>query len=274
VGRVTTRLLGLLLLLGLGLACGSASAPPANNAPGTAAVAEPAASVTPDIELLATDATAAPGSDEVPRMRLAFRLADGSRRPIDGQALAYVPFRDGVALVDEHRQLVLVDPAGARRVLARESGAPPARGAKGELVYVARYDLGADLHVLDAAGRDRVLARGLVSAGLLAPQSDGRVLFVGAGNGGVAGVWLAAADVPVRCLTNCELTTGGQPGLPGFVPLPSTAEGLRIRGDAAVWQDADGNAQQASLQGSSASTPRVAGDQPGRRSGATQGGAP
>jgi hypothetical protein len=207
-------------------------------------------------------------------MRLAFRYADGSRRPIDGQALAYVPFRDGVALVDEARQLVLVDPAGARRVLARESGAPPARGAKGELVYVARDDLGSDLHVLDVAGRDRVLARGLVSAGLLAPQPDGRVLFVGAGNAGVAGVWLAATDAAVRCLTNCELTTGAQHGLRGFVPLPSTAEGLRIRGEAAVWADAEGNEQQVSLRAASPDAPLVPGDRPGPRSGATQGGEP
>lgn len=272
--RVTMRTFWLSVSFGLGLACGSGGAPPANNGSGSGT---PGASAAPEIEVLATNANAPPGSDAVPHMRLAFRYADGSRRPIDGQALAYVPFRDGVALVDERRQLVLVAPGGARRVLARESGAPPALGTAGELVYVARYDLSSDLHVLDVAGRDRVLARGLASAGLLAPQPDGRVLLVGAQNGGVAGVWLAAIDAPVRCLTNCAFTTGAQDGWPGFVPLPSTAEGLRIRGELATWQDSDGTSQQAPLRGPSASEPPAATDPPepaGPRPGATRGGAP
>ena len=272
------RWLGLLIALGLGLACGSASAPPANNANGSAegelAAAEPAAAAAPEVEVLSTDVTAPPGSDAVPHMRLAFRYPDGSRRPIEGQALAYVPFRDGVALVDERRQLVLVSPGGARRVLARESGAPPALGASGQLVYVARYDLGSDLHVLDVAGRDQVLARGLASAGVLAPQPDGRVLLVGARNSGVAGVWLAAIDAPVRCLTNCALTTGAKDGWPGLVPLPSTAEGLRIRGEVVTWQDAEGTSQQAPLSGPSASEPPAATEPRGPLSGATRGGAP
>jgi hypothetical protein len=267
------RSLGLLWLLGPGLACGSTSAPPANNGSGTLGAAEQT-NAAPQIIVLETDANAPPGSDGAPHMRLAFRYADGSRRPIDGRALAYVPFRDGVALVDERRQLVLVSPGGARRVLARESGAPPALGPAGELVYVARYDVSSELHVLDVAGRDRVIARGLASAGLLAPQPDGRVLFVGAQNGGVAGVWLGDADAPVRCLTNCAFTTGASDGWPGFVALPSTAEGLRIRGDAVVWRDADGNEQSAPLRGANATEPLPATDQPGPRSGATRGGAP
>ena len=250
--------LGAVLLLG----CGSASTPPTAEAPAPVAAAARAESAPPEIEVLASDADAPPGSDAVPRSRLAFRMADGSRRPIDGQALAYVPFRDGVALIDERRQLVLVSPSGSRRVLVRESGAPPALGPAGELVYVARDDVSSDVHALDVAGNSRWLARGLASAGLLAPQRDGRVLFLGARHGGVAGVWLAGDGAEARCLTNCELRTAdGDPARaepwPGFIPPPSTAEGLRVRGDRAEWEAADGSRRSVSLRGASPSLPTV-----------------
>jgi hypothetical protein len=178
------------------------------------------------IRVVAVEDDAPQGGDGAPRMTLAFQLADGTERVIEGQANAYARFRDGVALVDRARRLVFVTADGARRVLAQQSGAPPVQGPRGELAYVARYGLVAELHLLSEDGRNRIAASGLADAGTLLPQRDGSVLFVGARPGGVAGVWRASADgQPARCLTNCELRTGTDWG-DRFVPLPTDAAAM------------------------------------------------
>jgi hypothetical protein len=135
-----------------------------------------------------------------------------------------------VALIDTARRLVLVAPDGSRRVLAREAGAPPVSGHAGELFYVARYGVSAEVHRLQADGSDRVLADGLSNAGVLTPERDGALLFVGARNGGVAGIWRvdtqSLASSAAHCLTNCELQTGAPWGN-AYQPPPGSQEALR-----------------------------------------------
>jgi hypothetical protein len=186
------------------------------------------------IRVVAVEDDAPQGGDGAPRMTLAFELADGTERAIEGQATAYARFRDGVALVDRERRLVLVTADGARRVLAQQSGAPPVQGPGGELAYVARYGLVAELHVLRPDGRDRIVASGLADAGTLVPQRDGSVLFVGARPGGVAGVWRASAEgqTDARCLTNCELRTGTD-WSDRFVALPTDAAAMQRQAEQA-----------------------------------------
>jgi hypothetical protein len=139
---------------------------------------------------------------------------------------------------------VLVSPRGARRVLATTAVAPPVRGPAGELLYVARYGLSAELHVLRVDGQDRVIASGFASAGVLAPQVDGRVLFVAARSGGVAGLWIADAG-GARCLTNCEL--GRAPWGDAFVPLPGDRHAIRVEQDSVRWQAFDGSLHELDL---------------------------
>ncbi len=161
----------------------------------------------PEVIVLSRHDAAPPGSDAAPWETLAFRYADGAQRAIEGEALSHTAFRDGVALVDRARQLVLVSPDGSRRVLAQQAGASPVRNSLGALLYVARYGGVAEVHALSIEGRDRVIADGLSNAGLLTPLANNAVLFIGARNGGVAGMWLAD-DRGARCLSNCELKTG------------------------------------------------------------------
>jgi hypothetical protein len=212
------------------LALGGCAEPRSSGQPRAAEATQVTAPASPvrAIKVLAVEDDTPPGGDGAPRMTLAFELTDGTRVPIEAEATAYARYRQGVALVDRQRRLVLVTPDGAQRVLARQSGAPPVRGPSGALVYVARYDLVAEVHVLGVDGRDRIVATGLAAAGTLTPQRDGSLVFVGARAGGVAGVWRASQDGrPAQCLTNCELRTGVDWG-DGFVPLPrDEAELLR-----------------------------------------------
>jgi hypothetical protein len=228
-------------LLAAVVACGQAPRVPRTAAESPAVAAQPAS----QIEVLGVRDDTPAGGDGQPRMSLAFRYADGRRVPIEGEATAYAPFRDGVALVDTQKQLVLVARDGARSVLARVAGAPPVRAPGGELVYVARHDLVAEVHVLDAGGRDRVVASGLADAGVLAPQPDGRLFFVAARNGGVAGVWLAERGA-ARCLTNCELETG-TPWGDKFVPLPTGADAIRASAGRVEWDASDGSRRSVAL---------------------------
>jgi hypothetical protein len=187
------------------------------------------------------------GSDTPPRFSLALRGADGSRLPLESRALAHVTFGEGIALIDAEHRLITISSDGARRVLAEEAGAPPARGSRGELLYVAQRDLGAEVHALEPGGADRVLATGLASAGLLAPQADGTILFVGARNGGVAGLWCISGGAN-RCLTNCDLKTG-EPWGDRFVPVPGAAAALEVVGERVEWNAYDGKRYGTALQG-------------------------
>jgi hypothetical protein len=114
-------------------------------------------------------------------------------------------------------------------------------------LYVAQKDAGAEVHVLDADGADRVLTTGLASAGLLAPQPDGTIFFVGARNGGVAGLWSISAG-KTRCLTNCDLRTG-QPWGDRFVPPPGDTAAISVAGQRVEWDAYDGRRYGAQLRG-------------------------
>jgi hypothetical protein len=207
-----------------------------------------ASSEVPVIEVVAVHDDAPAGGDGAPRLTLAFLYRDGTRIPIEGEATSYVPFRRGVALVDTEHRLVLSTPEGARSVLALDAGAPPARGPRGELVYVARHDLEVEVHVLDEDGRDRVVARELGSAGMLAPQADGRLFFIATPRGGgVAGLWLTErGQSAARCLTNCELETGA-PLDDRFVPLPEDAHAISASTDRVEWNASDGTRRSVAL---------------------------
>jgi len=199
----------------LATACASASPQqPAANRGTPVVVATPLHNETP------------PGSDAVPMYQLAFEYSDGTRVPIAEPASAYAPFRDGVALIDGKRRLLLISPDGSLRPLAASTATTPVPGPSGELYYVALYGEIAELHRLTAEGRDRVIARETSSVGLIAPQADAGVLFVGARNGGVAGIWRVAPGASrASCVTNCDLKTG-EPWGDAFVAPPGTREEL------------------------------------------------
>jgi hypothetical protein len=191
-----------------------------------------------------------PGSDAVPRSRVAFRMPDGSLRPVDREAIAFVPrFGAGAALVDPERRLYEVTPDGQRRMLAAgASGSLAVSPGEDLLAYaVTRGALG-ELRVHDGT-EERTLARGLASAGALGFADGGaRLFFVGGRPGGVAGVWTATTDGDARCLTNCELRTG-EPWQDRFVPLPASALAFEPERDAVAWTDADGARHRAPLAG-------------------------
>jgi hypothetical protein len=222
-------------------------APPKTTPQAAAPNGATAATAAPTVEVVAAKHVAPRGGDGAPRLTLAFRFADGTRTQI-GEATAYAPFRQGVALIDLQGRLVLVAPDGARSVLALDAGAPPARGPRGELAYVARRELTAEVHVLGEDGRDRIVASELGSAGVLAPQQDGRLFFVATRRGGgIAGLWLAdAAPGAARCLTNCELTTGA-PLDDRFVPLPREASAIHASQDRVEWDATDGTRRSVAL---------------------------
>lgn len=189
-----------------------------------------------------------PGSDAVPRVRVAFRMPNGALRPVDREAIAFVPrFADGAALVDPERRLHAVRPDGSRRMLA--SGATGSLAASPDgarLAYVVARGVLGELRTHDGR-RERTLARGLASAGALRFAADGaRLFFVGGRPGGVAGVWTSAVEGEARCLTNCALRTGA-PWRGRFVPLPASAEALVPARGAVAWTDADGTAHRVAL---------------------------
>lgn len=201
-------------LLASSLGCGGTVQEPRPPAGRPALVATP----------LAIDAPAV--NDAPPQWSLAFEYPDGTRTPIADRAVAYAPFRDGVALIDSERRLYLISPDGSRRMLTSTSATTPVPGPSGELYYVALYGAVAELHELSAAGRDEVIARELSSIALISPEADGSVLLLGAKNGGVAGVWrVAPGEHTASCITNCELVTGQAWG-DRFVAPPGTAEEL------------------------------------------------
>jgi hypothetical protein len=206
----------------------------------------------PSIEVVGRRNDVPTGADGAPKLTLAFRSANGKRIPIEGEVTSFAPFRDGVAVVDLQNRLLLITPDGTRRVLARSSGAPPVRGPRGELAYVSCYDVAAEVHLLQEAGTDRIVATGLASAGLLTPQPDGRLVFIGARNGGIAGVWVAGDESGARCLTNCDLQTGTPLG-DSFIPLPESSQAIQVSGTRVQWRASDGTTRSVTLDGVSRS---------------------
>jgi hypothetical protein len=203
-----------------------------------------------DLEVVAEpDHAPAGGNDAPPRYSVLLHGSNGARLSVESRVLAHVAYGGGIALIDPERRLIAVSGDGVRRVLAEEAGAPPARGSSGELLYVAQRNLNAEVHALEPGGTDRVIATGLAGAGMLAPQADGTIFFVGARNGGVAGagLWRISGDSS-RCLTNCDLETG-KPWGDLFVPPPGEAAAIEVVGERVEWDAHDGKRYSASLRG-------------------------
>lgn len=195
------------------------------------------------VEVVSTRNPVPAGGDGAPRSTLALVRRDGSRLLLDQEAVAFAPFRDGVALVNPDGQLWLVAGDGAKRVLAERSAGTPVRAPTGELIYGERHGEAVAVHSLGARGGDRVLARLVGSVGLFAPLSDGRLIFVGTQHGGIAGLWYAASKGGARCLTNCEVTgvAGSQAVRAGrALPVPGRAADIAVRGDRLQWLGFDG----------------------------------
>jgi hypothetical protein len=176
-------------------------------------------------------------------------MPDGSLRPIDREAIAFVPrWRSGAALVDPERRLYEVLPDGMRRMLVAGATGPLAVSPDGhELAYVVAPDVFADLRVHDGAS-ERTLASGLASIGDLRFSEDGaQVAFVGAAPGGIVGVWIASQD-GARCLTNCGLRAGAD-WQDHFLPPPSDADTFVIHLDTVGWTDPDGEPREIAIGG-------------------------
>lgn len=166
------------------------------------------------------------GLDQTPRRRVGFRGPDGSLEPLELAAIAFVPrFAGGAAIVDADHRVYHVRPGGDRRMLADHASGELAVSDDGRsLAYVVVRDVLGELRVHDGT-REQTIASGLASIGMLRVLDD-QIAFVGAANGGIAGVWTAPLDgTGARCITNCDLRTGTD-WLPRFVPPPSDAEAL------------------------------------------------
>lgn len=224
-------------------------APSAEGSP--AAIVAPASAVTID-EVVTTPP---PGGDGPDVVRLALETDEG-RRPIGGEALGGAPFLDGALVLRPDRTLELVRSVTRRSVLDREVLFTPVVSSDGEhAAWAAEHGLEQVLVVIGREGERSEAAQGLISIGavVLDPSTHGpsrRVAFVGARNGGIAGLWVSHVDGHgLRCLTNCTLRAG-QPlqagtGPDAWQPLPS--EPLRFDGDTLV-VETEGVTQRLSLE--------------------------
>mgnify|MGYP000106070423 CR=1 FL=1 len=175
------------------------------------------------LELVALGLEAPDGPDALPTHAVAFRSPDGALRPVDRRAARFVPrWRDGAALVDPEGRLYQVWPDGQRRMLAAGVTALAVSDDLSRLAFAVRTDGSLRVHDGEVA---RTLAEGFVSIGALRFDPTGaRVAFVGARNGGVAGVWVAGPD-GAACQTNCDLRTGERWG-DRFTPPPADLRGV------------------------------------------------
>lgn len=177
-------------------------------------------------------------SDARPRVSLTLRGLDGTRRPIAGNYVDAVAFRDGMAAVTTREELRLVRGDGSQSVLARKIDGLPAVTTDGSLVYASRFGEIVEIHWLTVDGKNRRLVSLRGNATRLAPQPDGSVVFVGSKLGGVAGIWIARGG-GAECVTNCGLRTGENWGN-AYRPPPGSADRLRVSGTEIEWQTADG----------------------------------
>jgi hypothetical protein len=186
---------------------------------------EPAAARVVVEEVLTSPPEGGDGPDTV---RLA-REDESGRAPIEGAAIGGVAFLGGSLVLRPDRTLEMVRPGGlgVGSVIDREVVVAWTAAHGPELVLVA----------LDREGGRHEAAQGLGSIGAIAfdPATHGarrRVAFVGARNGGIAGVWATHLDgTGLSCLTNCELRAG-QPLGDTWIPLPIAP--LHFEGDTLI----------------------------------------
>jgi len=208
-------------------------------APGASAAVEPVA-----LRLLDVPEDIPSGTDAVPALR--YELVVGSRsRQLSPALDARLQGDAAIVWLPDHR-LARFGIEGAPRLLARDVGSPPLVDAQ-RIVYALEAGDAVEVRVLDQ-GPERMLARGLSSAGAFRMHPQGqRVFFIGAINGGVAGLWIAdLSGEAASCLTNCDLRTG-QPWH-HYVPPPASAQSLEFTDAIVRYQAVDGTTVTRSLR--------------------------
>jgi len=227
------------------LAClllAACQASPSSGAIATQPAALEQATPTEELQLLRL-----PGSDEPPPEAsdaaplLRYELVAGlASRQLPPALFAALSGDTAVVWLPDHR-LARFGLDGAPRLIARSVSSPPWVG-EDRVVFAPEVGDTVELRLL-RQGVETTLARGLASAGMFRLGPDARgVFFVGAQNGGVAGLWFARVDRDeARCLTNCELRTGSPWG-DAFVPPPGSAESLEFDGDSVRYLDMNGDA--------------------------------
>jgi hypothetical protein len=186
------------------------------------------------------------GSDAPPISTLRLKQADGKSKLLDKQAVSYATFGERVAYVDLARRLFVQGPDGARLAIAESVSARPAWSASGDLLYVVQGKHGAEIRARSTSGSERVLVDTVANAGVLAPQVDGSLFFVGAKSGGVAGLWRVTRSQAVQCLTNCELRTG-TPWGEAFLLAPGEASQIQVSDGKVTWKAPSGELVSVSL---------------------------
>lgn len=176
--------------------------------------------------VVVTELTAPPlGGDGPTTFELALQDERGETR-ISGAALAGVAFQDGALVLRADGILEMVRGATGEQVDQGVIVAPVVSRDGMHAAWVSGRPLDeAALIVVDTSGMRLEAATGLVSMGAIAfedVQSHRRIAFVGAVNGGIAGVWVTSVDgsMRTRCLTNCQLRTGAD--LSEMTPLPES----------------------------------------------------
>jgi hypothetical protein len=185
-----------------------------------------------------------PEGGDLPDTVLLAHVADrGVPRPIEGRAFDGVAFQGGALVLRTDHRLEMVRDGAAPSVIDAEAVFSPVVSSDGEhAAWASVRGLEQALVVIDRAGRRTEAAQGLASIGALSfdPATHGgarRIAFVGAVNGGIAGLWVARADgSATRCLTNCALRAG-QPLGSDHEPLPD--ELVRFEGDAITYRTGD-----------------------------------
>lgn len=223
-------------IAGLSPACGQAERLPGSTQPvlETRVVAVKSVSAAPE------------ASDAAPEVRLLRVDRRGVTSPLPTPYVDAVEFRGGQAAVTRLGELQLVSSDGSRTTLARHIDGLPVLDGDGSLVFAARFGQLVEISRLTPEGSIRRLASFRGSATRLSPKPDGRVVFVGADVGGVAGIWVVDSR-GARCLTNCALRVG-KPWGNAYHPLPRTVTAIRIIGDQVRWQTVSGEWEAASLR--------------------------
>lgn len=176
------------------------------------------------------------GGDGPAVVRLAQEGEEGMT-PIPGEALGGVAFEGGALVLRPDGALEMVR-GETRNVIDQGVILAPVVSADGaHAAWVAARPLDEQaLTIVDTEGGRIEAAEGLISIGAIAfeeTRSHRRIAFVGAINGGIAGVWVSSVDGSMRprCLTNCLLRTGMDLG--AMTPLPETP--IQFDGDRVRW---------------------------------------
>ncbi len=160
---------------------------------------------------------------------------DGSEHMLEHVANAAVAWGDDVLLVSPDRTMWRVAADGSRTWFDRNVAGAPAV-FRDHVAWVTRSSVQRTVEVkVHWGGTTRVVAHDLYAANGLRFTPDGEHLLVmGAGQGGVAGLYVTRVDTDtLQCLTNCTLRAGRP--WKNFVPLPTHADELVFSEELARW---------------------------------------